>query len=170
MARNESDPAERERRLRDGRVVSMEPLVGSSRLRQARTGPEFERAVRTFFANQGLVLMPSKSVEIGVGAIKKHHRFDLGSEHPPVLVECKCHVWTRAGNSPSAKLAVWNEAMYYFSCVRGYRKIFVAQRDLLRGTSLAQHYLGRYPHWVPNDVEFWELDADKLVGEKLTPA
>ncbi len=129
-----------------------------------RTGADFEKVVQAFFAKRGLVLVPKMAVPVGVGVNKKPHRFDLGSETPPVLVECKCHVWTGGGNSPSAKLAVWNEAMFYFLCApKKYRKLFVVQRSMRGEGSLADHYLGRYSHLVPADVEFWEVDP--LTGE-----
>ena len=133
-----------------------------------RTGSEFEKAVRAYFAKQGLLLVPKMSVPVGVGATKKPHRFDLGSESPPVLVECKCHLWTEGGNSPSAKLAVWNEAMFYFACApKEYRKLFVVQRSLRGEGSLADHYLSRYEHLVPEDVEFWELDPATGQGRSV---
>ena len=80
-----------------------------------RTGAEFEQLVQAFFAKQGLSLVTNLGIPVGMGAAKKVHKFDLGSENPPVLIECKCHVWTEGGNAPSAKLTVWNEAMLYFA-------------------------------------------------------
>lgn len=107
------------------------------------------------------------AVPVGVGTIKKAHFFDFGSTNPPVLVECKCHRWTTGGNAPSAKLTVWNEAMYYFSVApAGYRCILFVLRDysVNRGQTLAEHYLSRYRHLVPDGVEFWELnEADGTV-------
>ena len=95
------------------------------------------------------------------------HKFDLGSESPPVLVECKAHTWTSGGNSPSAKLTVWNEAMHYFQCApKGYRKILFVLRDERNAETLAEHYLRRYGHLVPDDVEVWEYNmstGDALV-------
>lgn len=133
-----------------------------------RTGAEFERVVQEFFAKQGLVLASKVGVPVGVGAEKRVHRFDLGSETPPVLVECKCHVWTGGGNSPSAKLTVWNEAMLYFSCAPPqYRKILVVQRSLRGSDTLAEHYLKRYRHLVPEEVELWELDPVSGQGRLL---
>jgi hypothetical protein len=169
MARKESDRAKIENLLRYGKIVSIEPMPTVTSPRQPLTGPEFEKAAQEYFAMQGLLLVPKMSVEVGVGSIKKAHIFDLGSSQPPVLVECKCHVWTKGGNSPSAKLAVWNEAMYYFHCVQGYRKLFVVQRDVRRDRSLAEHYLSRYVHLVPHDVELWELDPLRQHGRLLTP-
>jgi hypothetical protein len=73
-----------------------------------RTGAEFERLVQGFFARQGLSLVQNVSVPVGVGALKKEHKFALGCWKPPVLVECKCHVWTDGGNAPTAKLPLLN--------------------------------------------------------------
>jgi hypothetical protein len=66
-------------------------------------GREFEEAARLFLAKTGLALQSGFSVPIG-GRIKKGHKFDLGSEEPPILVECKSYTWTAGGNSPSAKI------------------------------------------------------------------
>jgi len=123
-----------------------------------RTGAEFERKVQSFFAAQGLELQLNVAIPVG-GTTKKPHKFDLGSETPPVLIECKCHVWTESGNAPSAKLTVWNEAMLYFSLAPSkYRKLLVVQRSLRASQSLAEHYLSRYAHLVPARVELWEFD------------
>ena len=58
-------------------------------------GNDFEAAARAFFAQQGISLVKSFSVPVGIGEAKKMHRFDLGSESPPVIVECKSHTWTQ---------------------------------------------------------------------------
>ena len=97
--------------------------VGS--ISNAHAGSDFEAKALEFFGKQGVSLRRGYMAPVGVGEIKKAHRFDLGSENPPVLVECKSHTWTQGGNSPSAKLTVWNEAMYYFHIApKEYRKIF----------------------------------------------
>lgn len=122
-----------------------------------RTGAEFERTARRVLATHGLVLSHDVTVQVAAGSQLGQHKFDLGSREPPVLVECKAHTWTAGGNAPSAKLTVWNEAMHYFQCApAGYRKIFFVLRHDRRGESLAQHYLRRYGHLVPDDVEIWE--------------
>src|SRR5690242_6943912 len=93
-------------------------------LSNTHAGNDFEGAACEFFATQGITLTKNFSVPVGVGQTKKPHRFDLGSESPPVLVECKSHTWTQGGNMPSAKMTVWNEAMYYFHVAPpSYRKI-----------------------------------------------
>ena len=123
------------------------------------TGAAFERRVQEFFANRGLALEPNLAVLIGFGEARKPHKFDLGSAVPPVLVECKCHAWTEGGNSPSAKLTIWNEAMLYFSLVPPeYRKLLVAQKSVRGSTSLVQHYIERFGHLIPPGVELWEFD------------
>jgi hypothetical protein len=87
-------------------------------------GNDFEGAARDFFGKQGIVLTKNFSVLVGISEAKKPHRFDLGSESPPVLVECKSHTWTQGGNMPNAK-TVWNEAMYYFHVAPdAYQKYF----------------------------------------------
>jgi hypothetical protein len=64
-------------------------------------GREFEEAARLFFAQTGVHLRPNFVALVG-HSIKKPHRFDLGSDDPPILVECKSFTWTSGGNSPSA--------------------------------------------------------------------
>lgn len=136
-------------------------------------GVDFERlAVRALEAT-GLRVQARFSVPVGVGELKKEHQFDFGSAEPPVLVECKCHRWTRPGdNAPSAKLTVWNEAMYYFAITPpGYRRILFVLRDysVAREQTLAEHYLSRYRHLVPAGVEIWEFDETEGSYRVLTP-
>ena len=93
-------------------------------------------------------------------------KFDLGSETPSVVVECKSHTWTVGGNSPSAKMSVWNEAMYYFVATPPhFRKILFVLKDSLNGETLAEYYIRRYSHLIPADVELWEFDAKTLRAE-----
>ena len=103
------------------------------------------------------------SVAIGVGGrAKKAHRFDLGNER--VLVECKTHKWTKAGNVPSAKMTVWNEAMYYFALApKNFKKIFFVLRDFSdkRGCTLAEYYIATCSHLIPESVEIWEYDESE---------
>jgi hypothetical protein len=80
--------------------------------------------VSAFFSRQGVILERGFGVSVGVGRVKKQRRFDFGSDSPPILIECKSHAWTGGGNIPSAKMTVWNEAMYYFHIApAAYRKI-----------------------------------------------
>lgn len=125
-----------------------------------RIGNNFEQQVKVFFGEHELALQSKMTVLIGVGDHKKLHNFDLGSRVPPVLVECKCHVWTEGGNAPSAKLTIWNEAMLYFALTPpGYRKLLVVQRSVRGVETLAEYYLKCYAHLIPPDVELWEYDS-----------
>jgi hypothetical protein len=51
--------------------------------------------------------------------------------------------------------------MYYFTVApKGYRKILFVLRDYSeeRGETLAEYYIRRYSHLIPNDVEICEYD------------
>lgn len=127
----------------------------------AHVGREFEDSARMFFETQGVSLHANLTVLVGVGSLKKNHSFDLGNSERKILVECKSHRWTSGDNVPSAKLTVWNEAMYYFTVSPpGYRCIMFLLRDYSsrRRETLAQYYIRTYAHLIPAGVEFWEYD------------
>lgn len=108
------------------------------------------------------------AVPVGVDSQKKDHKFDLGSAHPPILVECKSHTWTQGGNMPSAKMTVWNEAMYYFHIAPPhYRKVFFVLKHSRRDVSLATYYLRKYSHLIPAKVEIWEYDEIEGTAKQL---
>lgn len=134
--------------------------IGS--ISNAHVGRDFELVAQSVFCSQGLNLERDVKVSIGLGEIKKLHAFDLGCKERKILVECKSHRWTAPNdNVPSAKLTVWNEAMYYFlAAPAGYRKILFVLRDLSekRGETLAEYYVRTYRHLIPEDVEIWEFD------------
>lgn len=137
------------------------PFQRIGALSNTQVGMDFEQAARTCLAEEGVEVRPSFAVPVGVGDLKKPHKFDLGSDDPPVIVECKSHRWTAGKNAPSAKLTVWNEAMYYFTLAPPeYRRILFVLRDHSeeRGITLAEYYLQRYQHLVPANVELWEFD------------
>jgi len=123
-------------------------------------GARFEEQAKQYFAGQGLHLERGFLVDIGVSVQKKRHKFDLGSEKPPTLVECKAHKWTEGGNSPSAKMSVWNEARYYFvTAPSHFRKILFVLKSTCKDKTLASYYIQRFEHLIPEDVELWEFDA-----------
>lgn len=133
-------------------------------------GREFEEAGRVFFENEGISLTRNISVSIGVSTTKGIHIFDLGSEEPPALVECKSHTWTRGKNIPSAKITVWNEAMYYFYLAPSrYRKILFVLRDYSdkRQETLGAYYIRTKIHLIPDGVEFWEYDPSMNWAERI---
>jgi len=139
--------------------------VGS--ISNTHVGREFEEAARLFFRETGVALTPGFVVEVGFK--KKHpHQFDLGSEDPPILVECKSYTWTGGGNSPSAKIRGLNEVMLLFSVApRHYRKILFMLKHLRREQSLASHYVKTQGHLVGPDVEIWEFDLENRLGERI---
>jgi hypothetical protein len=60
-------------------------------LHNTGVGQSFEDIARSFFQKKGIKLQPNFSVRLGLSHRKKNHRFDLGSDNPPILVECKSH-------------------------------------------------------------------------------
>ena len=117
------------------------------------TGARFEAAVQAFFRSKGLDLHRDYSVDVGAGSTPKSRKFDLGSGRPATLVECKSHTWTEGGNAPSAKLSVWNEAMFYFLVAPpSYRKILAVLAHSRQGETLAEHYVKRFRHLVPPGI------------------
>jgi len=136
----------------------------------AHVGSEFESATSKFFLDQGIDLTPNIKIEVGISKLKKEHTFDLGCTDQNIIVECKAHKWTISGNVPSAKLTVWNEAMYYFfTAPSGFRKIMFVLRDfsVKRNESLAEYYIRTYKHLIPTDVELWEYDENTKCASRL---
>lgn len=139
-------------------------------LSNTQVGSDFEKVARLYFAAQGIVLWDYLLLEIGIEGKRKAHRFDLGSDDPKIIVECKSHTWTESQNMPSAKMMAWTEAMYYFyAAPKDYRKIFFVLRDFSsrHRETLAAYYLRMYEHLIPGDVEFWEYDAVKQTAERI---
>ncbi|MCB1500645.1 MAG: hypothetical protein KDK07_12785 [Bauldia sp.] len=136
----------------------------------AHVGRDFEAAIRDVFARQGYSLTSNFSAPVGHGERIKGHNFDLGSSDPPILVECKSHRWTAGNNVPSAKITVWNEAMYYFQLApRRFRKCLCVLLDRRNGhgETLTTYYLRNYGHLVPDDVEVWEFDESTASATKV---
>lgn len=132
----------------------------------SHAGREFQEAVRAFLASRGVLLQLEYPLPIG-GRVKKVHRFDLGADKPPVIVECKSYTWTSGGNSPSAKIRGLNEAMLHFSVApQGYQKFLFMLRHMRGEESLAQHYVRTQGHLIGADVEVWELDPTLSRAER----
>lgn len=129
----------------------------------AHVGRDFEDIAYVYFTEQGYQIIKDVGLPIGLER-KKNHRFDLGTpsySEEKIIIECKSHRWTSGDNVPSAKLTVWNEAMYYFYLApTGYRKIFFILRDYSskRNETLGEYYIRTYGHLIPNDVEIMEYD------------
>ena len=127
----------------------------------AYVGSEFEKLAMKIFHDLGVPVVKNFPVDVGVGNKKKTHKFDLGTDEPLVLVECKSHKWTKGNNVPSAKITVWNEAMYYFHCSPDkYKKIFFVLCDKRgnTGETLTNYYIRNYSHLIPSNVEIWEYN------------
>ena len=69
----------------------------------AQVGQDFEQTAQVHFARQGISLAKNHSASLGIDAQQKTHKFDLGSDHPKVIVECKAHAWTIGDNVPNAE-------------------------------------------------------------------
>jgi hypothetical protein len=130
-------------------------------------GRDFELAAAAYFAKTGIELVRGFVAPVGY-AIKKPHKFDLGSENPPILVECKSYTWTAGGNSPSAKLRSLNEALLLFSVApANFRKILFVLKHTRNGISLASYFVKTQGHLVGPGVEIWEFDLDTLEAERV---
>lgn len=135
-------------------------------------GRNFEEITRCNFESSGIELKHGFSVSVGLGTKLKPHKFDFGSENPPILIECKSHKWTAGDNVPSAKLTVWNEAMYLFHLAPNrFRKILFVLRDFSErhGESLAEYYVRNFGHLVPEDVEIIEYDEESGTARRVVP-
>jgi hypothetical protein len=129
----------------------------------SQVGHDFEKLAQAYFYSQGIELVRSLKIPVGLKAVKKDHAFDLGCLEQRIIVECKSHTWTEGKNVPSAKLTVWNEAMYYFvAAPADFRKILFVLRDYSakRKETLAEYYVRRYSHLIPEGVELCECDEE----------
>lgn len=133
--------------------------IGS--ISNAHVGADFEKAALLYFEKQGERLTRNFSLEIGVHEKKKKHCFDLGSDNPKIIIECKSHKWTAGGKVPSAKMTTWNEAMLYFHLApKDFKKVFFTLHDKrqVTGETLVAFYKRTYSHLIPEGVEFLEYD------------
>lgn len=142
--------------------------IGSSSNTEA--GRDFEEAAQIFFEASGIKLQRGFTVPVG-HKVKKNHKFDLGSEDPPILVECKSYMWTSGGNPPSAKIRGMNEVMLLFSLSPPYyRKILFLLKHLHQRSrvTLASYYIKNQGHLIGPGVEVWEFDLDSKHGELVS--
>lgn len=133
-------------------------------------GREFEDAVKRHFEGLGISLTKNFGIPIGHDR-KKKHRFDLGSDDPAILVECKANTWTKSGKRPSAKIRGMNEVMFHFHLApSNYRKILFVLKHLRpqgKGDSLGTHYVRTQGHLIGEGIEVWQFDLTNGVAEKL---
>jgi hypothetical protein len=145
-------------RKRVNRLNKPNQRIGS--ISNSQVGADFELVALKFFEKRGVKLSRNFAVEVGLSD-KKKHCFDLGAANPKIIVECKSHKWTAGANVPSAKMTVWNEAMYYFHLApKAFRKILFVLHDRRSedGESLLSYYKRTYSHMIPEGVEFLEWD------------
>lgn len=148
-------------------AIMQKPFQRIGSKSNAQVGRDFELVVKEFFAGKGIYLELNHKVPIGIGEKKKLHAFDLGCATKKWIVECKSHRWTSSHNVPSAKMTVWNEAMYYFHAApTEYKKVMFVLRDLnaVRSESFLAYYLKTHSHLVPVGIEFWEYNEETGVA------
>lgn len=137
-------------------------------------GRAFEQRVGQYLRGQGHDVYPDYRVEVSInGHRKKSHKFDWGSS--TLLVECKAYSWTEGRNIPSAKLATANEAMLYFvAAPRSFKKMLFMPKTERVGkrspATLAEQYVRQYGHFIPDDVEIYELDESNLSATLVWPS
>jgi hypothetical protein len=140
--------------------------IGS--ISNAHEGRKFEAEALEYFRSvKGLNLTPSFSIPLGITGTPKPHCFDLGGHEPALLVECKSHNWTVTGNMPSAKVTVWNEAMYYFHLAPAHfqKILFVLEaRHQRQRETLAQYYARIHGHLIPHNVSIFEYNPETKIG------
>ncbi len=62
-------------------------------------GRKFELDVQSWLHSRCLTTRQDFSVYVGAASDRRPHKFDLGCDDPPRLVECKRHTWTKGGNA-----------------------------------------------------------------------
>ncbi len=124
-------------------------------------GREFQTKV-CHIAEERFKIDFDEECAIQIGNPPKDHKYDIVAEDKSIVIECKCYVWTKGNNSPSAKMATLNEAVFYMTHLpERTKKIIAMKKDINPRTaeSLASYYVRRYGHLL-RDVEIWEVDSD----------
>ena len=88
-------------------------------------------------------------VKLQIGNSPKDHRFDIVNCDRQIAIECKRYTWTESGNSPSAKIAHINEAVFYLSFLPDtYKKYVVMLYSVCsrKKEPLAEYYYRTYRH------------------------
>jgi len=60
-------------------------------------GAAFELLVQDWLGKKDIDTKRNFSVHVGAASDRRPHKFDLGCDDPPRLVECKRHTWTSGG-------------------------------------------------------------------------
>src|SRR5690349_6569460 len=108
----------------------------------AAKGAWFEDQVKAILSQHRGLQLHSR-VLIPIGEPPKDHEFDLVSNDGKVVVECKFISWMKGRQSPSAKMATNNEAIFYLSFLDSVPERYLAMPRVphpSREETLAQHY------------------------------
>lgn len=101
-------------------------------------------------------------IAIPIGEPAKEHKFDCVSEDKQYVAECKCYTWTETGNTPSAKMAAINEAVFYMHYLSAETvKIILlkkAKHDK-KNETLAEYYVRTHKHLLKG-IKVLEIDID----------
>lgn len=137
----------------------------------AHVGREFEELILDYFQKDGLDIYLHITIPIGIeGKRKKPKQFDMGDHDSKIIIECKAMTWTVSNGIPSSKLTKWNYEMFnFFLAPKKYRKMFVVQKSFNenKNQTLAEYYIDKNFHLIPDDVEFYEFDIENKVIKRL---
>lgn len=106
---------------------------------------------------------------LSIGRPPREHKFDLVSEDGGFVAECKNFSWTKSGNTPQAKVATLNEAVFFLTFLPASIRRFVVLRTDVhpnRNESLANYYHRTYQHLL-QDVEVIEVDLNDGTAEEI---
>ena len=127
---------------------------------------DFQRDALYYFDDGKVEAESEFRLAIGVpGKTPKQAVFDIGSDAPPILVECDPSGWTANDNVPSAKLDSWIMAMSLLSLAPShYRKVLFVRRakSEKRGETLGSYFRRTYDHLIPDDVKLVEYDPKRM--------
>lgn len=137
----------------------------------AHVGRAFEEAVLQYLLANEFDVYDNITIPIGIeGKRKKPKQFDLGSHENKIIIECKANTWSVTDKVPVGKLTRWNYEMFmFFLAPEEYKKIFIVQRDYSqkRRMTLAEYYIDKNLHLIPNDVEIHEFDIKNKEMKRL---
>lgn len=142
--------------------MNNKPFQRKGAISNADVGKKFENRIFEFLGRHGFILEKQKKVAIGINA-KKDHAFDFGSDN--TLIECKSQTWTESGNSPSAKIKNWSDAMFSFYLAPSkYKKLFFVEMSYNQKQckTLLEYFIEHYFYLIPKDVVLIDYYTNKI--------
>ena len=127
-------------------------------------GHEFQESVKSILEKKFNTRFESE-VAVAIGNPAKGHKFDLVNEDRSIVVECKCYMWTTAGNVPSAKLMGLDEAVFYFGFLPSETKKLLCMKKAVypgKKNTLAEYYVQKHGHLL-GDVFVYEITDDGVI-------